>query len=77
MNWTTRFRIVYAALFVAVVVAALVGWFMNRDVAALDGVLMWSAAAVGIGEGSNVGKRATWSKDAAIQQSVERAAGDV
>ncbi len=65
MSWTTRFRIVYAALFAASVLGALVGWlFLERDPAQLDGVLMWAAAACGVGEASNIGKRATWKKEA-------------
>lgn len=71
MNWTTCFRITYAGLFVGSVVVALVGWFMDKDVSALDGVLMWTAAAVGIGEGSNVGKRATYKREA-VDAEVQR-----
>ena len=65
-NWTTRFRIAYAAAFVLTVVAALVGWLLfGRDPSQLQPVLMFTATACGVGEASNIGKRVTWKKEAA------------
>ncbi len=64
MNWTTRFRILYAALFTASVLTALVGWLLDMDPGLVDSVVMITAGACGIGEASNVGKRATWKRDA-------------
>jgi hypothetical protein len=63
--WTTRFRVVAWALFALVVFTALAGWaFCDRDPGRLGDVLMWCAIASGIGEGSNIGKRATWKREA-------------
>jgi len=69
VNWTTRLRVLYAVLFTVSILTALVGWLvLSRDVTDIDSVLMWGAAAVGIGEGSNVGKRATFKKEAVDAQ---------
>jgi hypothetical protein len=62
---TARLRVTYAALFVGVITAAVVGWFLGKPVEQLNGIVMWVAAAIGIGEGSNIGKRATWKAEAA------------
>lgn len=65
MNWTTRFRCVFVFLFAVTVAVALYGWLvLDRDPAQLEGVMMFCAGAVGVGEASNVGKRATWKRDA-------------
>ena len=65
MSWTTRFRVLAWALFSLTVLTALVGWVgWGRDPSTLGDVLMWTALAAGIGEGANVGKRATWKPEA-------------
>lgn len=64
MSWTTRFRIVFTLLFCGVVATALVGWLLGRDPSQLGSVLMSAAGAVGVGEMSNVGKRATFKREA-------------
>lgn len=65
MSWTTRFRVLYAALFTVSVIVALVGWLCGADPSLIDTVVMITAGACGIGEASNVGKRATWKREAA------------
>ncbi len=57
---TTRFvrrAVVYA--FLAVVLGILIGWFTGHDPNAMLGILGVIVAALGVGEASNVGKRAT------------------
>ena len=64
-SWTTRFRVLAWALFALTVLIALAGWVgWDRDPTTLADVLMWTALASGIGEGANVGKRATFSAEA-------------
>lgn len=65
MSNTDRFRKLFVSLFTAAVITALAGWVMlDRDTSTLGPVLGWLALAVGIGEASNVGKRATWKREA-------------
>ncbi len=65
-NWTTRYRTLFVTLFAIAILVALGGWlFFDRDPQKLDAVIMWLTATVGIGEASNVGKRATWKAEAA------------
>ena len=64
-SWTVRFRFLAWALFSLTVLVALAGWVLvDRDPTKLDGLLLWTTAAAGIGEAGNIGKRATFSKDA-------------
>lgn len=58
-NFTKKVRKVALALFALVVVVALIGWLAGRDPSLLTGVLLAVTGAVGLGEASNVGKRAT------------------
>ena len=55
---------IFTALFVLTLASAVVGWFMDKDPSKLSGVLGWIAATVGFGEASNIGKRATYKKEA-------------
>lgn len=64
MSGTDRVRVTMVALFALTVLAALLGWLLGRDVSVLEPVLMWAAAGVGAGEASNVGKRATFRREA-------------
>ena len=65
MSTTDRSRRALVVLFVLVMLATTAGWlFLERDPSQMAGVLMWAAMAVGIGEASNVGKRATFKKEA-------------
>lgn len=64
MNLTDKGRIAARYAFFAVVACAVVGWFLDKDPSKLSGVIGWLAAAMAVGEGSNVGKRATFKKDA-------------
>jgi len=65
VSWTTRFRVVFVSLFVIEVLVTLLGWaWFERDPAQLDGLLMFTAGVIGVGEGSNIGKRATWKREA-------------
>lgn len=59
VNWTTRFRLWFVLLFSATAIVAIYGWYVGKDPGQLDTVLTWTAAALGIGEAANVGKRAT------------------
>lgn len=61
MSGTDRVRVVAWTLTSAIVLAALIGWlFYERDPTPLLGF----AAIPGIAEGSAVGKRATWKREA-------------
>ena len=64
MNQTDKNRAIFVGLFVLVVLVALAGWLMGRDPSSLTGVLGAVVVAAGIGEASNVGKRATFNKEA-------------
>jgi len=64
MNQTDRNRAIFVGLFVLVVLVALAGWLMGRDPSQLLGVLGAVVVAAGIGEASNVGKRATFKPEA-------------
>ncbi len=51
-SWTVRFRFLAWALFSLTVLVALAGWVLvDRDPTKLDGLLLWTTAAAGIGEG--------------------------
>lgn len=63
MNKTDRFRLVVKVLFAGVIIAAVVGWFMDKDPAKLAPVIAWCTGALAIGEGANIGKRATYRSD--------------
>ena len=64
MSHTTKLRTVFSLLLASVVIAAVVGWFMDKDPANLTGVMGWVTGAVAAGEASNVGKRATFKQEA-------------
>ena len=64
MSQTAKLRTVFVLLLAATVVAAVVGWFMDKDPTKLTGVLGVVVTAVGVGEASNVGKRATFKPEA-------------
>ena len=59
MTTTSLVRRVVVVAFLAVVFVALGGWLAGRDPGALLGILGVVVAAMGVGEASNVGKRAT------------------
>ena len=62
MNKTDRYRALAWTLVSLTVLAALYGWlFRELDPTALG----WIVAAPAIGEGANVGKRATYKQEAA------------
>ena len=64
-SWTVRFRFLAWALFSLTVLVALAGWVLvDRDPTKLDGLLLWTTAAAGIGEGGQFGKRRSSDKDA-------------
>lgn len=64
MSQTAKLRTVFSLLLAGVVVAAVVGWFMDKDPTKLTGVLGVVVTAVAVGEGSNIGKRATYNTEA-------------
>ena len=65
MNLTAKLRVLYAALFAIAILTALGAWvFADKSPADLTGVLTTLAMAIGIGEASNVGKRATFKAEA-------------
>ena len=59
MKLTNVIRITTVVAFAATVLVALIGWLVGRDPNALLGILGAVVAAMGVGEASNVGKRAT------------------
>lgn len=56
---TNVVRYVALVAFALLVLAAVVGWWLGRDPTQLVGVGGLVVAALGVGEASNVGKRAT------------------
>lgn len=65
MSHTTKLRWVFSTLWVVAVLTALAGWaFLGKDPAQLAPVIGWITAAVAAGEASNIGKRASWKKEA-------------
>lgn len=63
MNQTDKFRVAVKVLFAVVVLAAVVGFFLDKDPAKLSPVIAWCTGALAIGEGANIGKRATYRPD--------------
>jgi hypothetical protein len=61
---TDKMRKLYGALFAIVVLAGLIGWLAGKDPGQLTGLLGAVTLAAGIGEASNVGKRATFKPEA-------------
>lgn len=59
MQLTSAVRITAVVAFAVTVAVALGGWLAGRDPNALLGILGAVVAAMGVGEASNVGKRAT------------------
>ncbi len=59
MKTTDRVRVATVVAFLATVTAALGGWFAGKDPNGLLGILGIVVAAMGVGEASAVGKRAT------------------
>ena len=59
MKTTNLVRVSVVVAFLAVVLGVLIGWFAGRDPNAMLGILGIIVAAMGVGEASNVGKRAT------------------
>ena len=51
-------------LFTYVVIGTVIGWMIGLDPGGLTALLTVMAATTGIGEASNVGKRATFKKEA-------------
>ena len=64
MSTTNKLRLAFTLLLMGVTVAAVVGWFMDKDPGQLGPITMWIAGAIAAGEASNVGKRATFKKEA-------------
>jgi uncharacterized membrane protein len=58
-SMTDSIRRTARGLFIVVTVGAVGGWALGRDPAMLAPVIGWVVMALGIGEASNVGKRAT------------------
>ena len=59
MKLTNVVRIATIVAFLSTVGAAIGGWFAGKDPNGLLGILGAVVAAMGVGEASNVGKRAT------------------
>jgi hypothetical protein len=64
VNTTNKLRAVFTTLLVATTVAAVVGWFLDKDPSKLAPVIAWITGAILAGEASNVGKRATFKQEA-------------
>ena len=65
MNTTDTLRRVMLVVFVVTVAVVLGGWLFHRDPSQLSTLLGIEALGLGIGEASNVGKRATFKTEAA------------
>jgi hypothetical protein len=63
MSRTDWFRVVVKVLFALVIVAAVAGWWADKDPSKLSPVIAWCTGALAIGEGANLGKRMTYNKD--------------
>ena len=61
---TSKLRTLYAILFAITVLIGLAGWIVGRDPSQLLALMGPLTAALGIGEASNIGKRATFKSDA-------------
>ncbi len=65
MSLTAKLRVLYAVLFTVAILTTLVAWvFADKSPMDATGVLSTLAMAIGIGEASNVGKRATFKVEA-------------
>ena len=64
MGVTDKLRHNMRYVLIGTIVAGVVGWFLGRDPSQLAPVIAWETAALAVGEGSNIGKRATFDKDA-------------
>lgn len=60
---TDLIRKVALGAFVLLIVMSVIGWIFEHDPAQLMVPAGLVAAALGIGEGSNIGKRATWNPE--------------
>lgn len=56
-------RKMFAVLFGVTVLVILYGWLLDKDPSQLTGLLATLAVALGIGEGSNIGRRLTHRED--------------
>ena len=61
---TTKIRVWNVGLFTIAVLASLAGWFFGKDPGDLSVLVGTLLTAIGIGEASNIGKRATFKKEA-------------
>lgn len=61
---TDKVRAAFVACFLVSVIFGIAGWFAGLDLMTYSPVLGATTAAAGIGEGSNVGKRATYKPEA-------------
>lgn len=61
---TDKVRVWNMRIWTFVVSAAMLGWFLGKEIGDLAVLLGFVAAAIGIGEASNVGKRATFKPEA-------------
>ena len=65
MNLTAKLRVLYAVLFTIAILTALGAWaFADKLPAEISVVITTLAMAIGIGEASNIGKRATFKAEA-------------
>ena len=60
MSYTDRFRTYMTILFIGLVVLSAVGWWVDKDPGGIAPILGWVGGALGVGEASNIGKRATY-----------------
>lgn len=63
---TDRVRNWNMVLWTISVIATLGGWLLGKDPTALSILLGFQTAALGIGEGSNIGKRLSWKEGASV-----------
>jgi uncharacterized membrane protein YccC len=68
MNLTSRIRKWILGCFVSLIAASIGGWLLGKDPEQLVPVLVLVVGALGIGEASNVGKRATTKVELGVPQ---------
>lgn len=61
---TDKIRVWNVGLFTVTVLVLLFGWFLGKPVSELTFLIGTLATAIGIGEASNIGKRATFKPEA-------------
>lgn len=64
MNVLTKFRWAFGVLLFLTLIAGVVGWFVDKDPTKLEPLIQWMVILTLGLEAGNVGKRATFKKEA-------------